>query len=163
MAYTPRFSLPSSGSVAGLQHYDPDPPPHAASATPEAPACIDRLVNIADAGLPLLTTGSATSSLVSRLFMSSLSLPPAALLSATYDPGSLQRRCCWLPSHTVTSLGGTLTRKIMICCCVRSVPRIENNSFGTFFLKLSLHLGLAGGHYRIRLRLLRRGSCAVQT
>ena len=79
LPYTVRLCPPSGHSAAGLQHYDPDLPPHAVSATPEVPPTFVRLVSMAGSGLPLVTTGSAPSSLVSRLHLSSLALRPAAL------------------------------------------------------------------------------------
>ena len=40
LPYTVWLLPPSGRTVAGLQHYNPDLPPHAASATPEVPACV---------------------------------------------------------------------------------------------------------------------------
>ena len=70
------------------------------------PRGIVRPVNRPDAGLPLLTTGSATSSLVSRLLLSSLTLRPAVS-----SPGNLRPRIAPTPLPRTTESHGHLPRR----------------------------------------------------
>ena len=70
------------------------------------PRGVVRLVNRADTDLPLLSTGSATSSLVSRLLLSSLALRPAAL-----SPGNLRPRIAPTPLPRTTESHGHLPRR----------------------------------------------------